>query len=103
MLCLLDRSHKHMLMLVIFQHMQLSARFVMIQGMRLDANPSVLRLRTAADRPVKPPFACSTPIVCFADHFCRLIDELRSTVRCKADSVWMDVKARSPKGLGFGW
>jgi len=31
----------------------------------------------------------------------RLIDELRSTVRCKAQSLYMDVEYRSTKGLKF--
>lgn len=32
---------------------------------------------------------------------CRLIDELRSTVRCKAHAKYMDVGLRSPKGFFF--
>lgn len=31
----------------------------------------------------------------------RLIDELRSTVRCKAHAKYMDVQLRSPKGFFF--
>jgi hypothetical protein len=34
-------------------------------------------------------------------NWARLIDELRSTVRCKATAKYMDVGKRSPKGHFF--
>lgn len=43
-----------------------------------------------------PPFAFCRPI-----PSCRLIDEMRSSIRCKAHKKYMDVGIRAPKGFFF--
>ena len=45
---------------------------------------------------------CSLTSCAGATCRCRLIDELRSTVRCKADRVFMDAQQHNPP-RDFGW
>jgi hypothetical protein len=47
------------------------------------------------------PLLLPLPLLSLPLFVCRLIDELRSTVRCKAHAKYMDVGLRSPKGLFF--
>ncbi len=34
---------------------------------------------------------------------CRLIDEMRSTIRCKADAVFVDVVYENPHSMDVNW
>jgi hypothetical protein len=45
---------------------------------------------------------CDGFVASYYSNWARLIDELRSTVRCKADAAYVDVKYRSPVGVGVG-